>query len=65
VAVNAILPTAIEEAGVFRDRMRTEVLQFMKSFRPMQRHWTTSPNAVEYAASILAAIVGARLIARE
>jgi NAD(P)-dependent dehydrogenase (short-subunit alcohol dehydrogenase family) len=50
VAVNSILPTAIEESGVFRDGARTEALEFVKSFRPMQRMGTLHDiaNAAEY-----------------
>jgi 3-oxoacyl-[acyl-carrier protein] reductase len=38
VAVNTILPTAIEGAGVFTDGVADEVRDFVKSFRPMQRY---------------------------
>ena len=40
VAVNSILPTAIEGAGVFTDGVSDEVLEFVRSFRPMARMGT-------------------------
>jgi 3-oxoacyl-[acyl-carrier protein] reductase len=59
VAVNTILPTAIEGAGVFTDGVADEVRDFVKSFRPMQRMGTLDDvaNAAEYLASDLSAFV--------
>jgi 3-oxoacyl-[acyl-carrier protein] reductase len=59
VAVNSILPTAIEGAGIFTDGVRAEVRDFVKSFRPMQRMGTLDDiaNAAEYLASELSAFV--------
>jgi NAD(P)-dependent dehydrogenase (short-subunit alcohol dehydrogenase family) len=37
VAVNSILPTAIEGAGVFTGGVNAEFKNFIESFRPMQR----------------------------
>jgi hypothetical protein len=37
VAVNSILPTAIEGAGVFTSGVAGEVREFVQLFRPMQR----------------------------
>ena len=52
VAVNSILPTAIEGAGVFTDGVRSEVPELGKSFRPMQRMGTEEDvaEAAEYLA---------------
>jgi 3-oxoacyl-[acyl-carrier protein] reductase len=57
--VNSILPTAIEGAGVFSDGVREEVMQFVRSTRPIQRMGTLKDvaNAAEYLASDLAAFV--------
>jgi 3-oxoacyl-[acyl-carrier protein] reductase len=44
VAVNTILPTAIEGAGVFTDGVADEVRNFVRSFRPMQR-WGRSTTS--------------------
>jgi 3-oxoacyl-[acyl-carrier protein] reductase len=59
VAVNSILPTAIEGAGVFTDGVRSEVREFVKSFRPMQRMGTVEDvaNAAEYLAGDLSGFV--------
>lgn len=59
VAVNSILPTAIEGAGVFADGVRAEVREFVKSFRPMQRMGTLNDvaDAAEYLAGELSAFV--------
>ena len=59
VAVNSILPTAIEGAGVFADGVRDDVREFVRSFRPMQRMGTMADvaDAAEYLASDLAAFV--------
>ncbi len=59
VAVNSILPTAIDGAGVFTDGVTDQVLQFVRSFRPMARMGTLDDvaNAAEYLASDLAAFV--------
>jgi 3-oxoacyl-[acyl-carrier protein] reductase len=59
VAVNSILPTAIEGAGVFTEEVRPEIREFIKSFRPMQRMGTMDDvaNAAEYGASDLSAFV--------
>lgn len=59
VAVNSILPTAIDGAGVFTAGVTDQVLQFVHSFRPMARMGTLDDvaNAAEYLASDLAAFV--------
>ncbi|MER8550774.1 SDR family oxidoreductase [Mesorhizobium sp. M0976] len=59
VAVNSILPTAIEGAGVFTDGVRSEVREFVKSFRPMQRMGTVEDvaDAAEYLAGDLSGFV--------
>ena len=59
VAVNSILPTAIEGAGLFTNSVRPEVRDFVKSFQPMQRMGTLEDiaNAAEYLASDLSAFV--------
>ncbi|MBB3148132.1 hypothetical protein FHS21_004575 [Phyllobacterium trifolii] len=55
VAVNSILPTAIEGAGVFTDGVRSEVPELGKSFRPMQRMGTEEDvaEAAEYLAGFV------------
>ena len=59
VTVNSILPTAIEGAGVFTDGVSDQVLEFVRSFRPMARMGTTDDvaNAAEYLASDMADFV--------
>ena len=59
VAVNSILPTAIDGAGVFTDGVTKQVLDFVHSFRPMARMGTPADvaNAAEYLASDLADFV--------
>ncbi len=59
VAVNSILPTAIEGAGVFTEGVRAEVREFVRSFRPMQRMGNVEDvaDAAEYLASDLAGFV--------
>ena len=59
VTVNSILPTAIEGAGVFTDGASDQVLEFVRSFRPMARMGTVEDvaNAAEYLASDLASFV--------
>jgi 3-oxoacyl-[acyl-carrier protein] reductase len=59
VAVNSILPTAIEGAGVFTAGVTDQVLEFVHSFRPMARMGTPADvaNAAEYLASDLADFV--------
>jgi 3-oxoacyl-[acyl-carrier protein] reductase len=59
VAVNSILPTAIEGAGVFSAGVDAEFRDFIKSFRPMQRMGTMDDvaNAAEYLAGDLSAFV--------
>ena len=59
VTVNSILPTAIEGAGVFTDGVSDQVLEFVRSFRPMPRMGTPDDvaNAAEYLASDLAGFV--------
>jgi 3-oxoacyl-[acyl-carrier protein] reductase len=59
VAVNSILPTAIEGAGVFTDGVRSEVREFVKSFRPIQRMGTVEDvaDAAEYLAGDLSGFV--------
>jgi 3-oxoacyl-[acyl-carrier protein] reductase len=54
VAVNSILPTAIEGAGVYGDGVSAEFRNFIKSFRPMQR--MGAPNDVANVAEYLAGI---------
>jgi 3-oxoacyl-[acyl-carrier protein] reductase len=65
VAVNSILPTAIEGAGVFTSEVSADFRNFIKSFRPMQRMGTLEDvaNTAEYLATDLAAFVsGQRLL---
>ena len=59
VAVNSILPTAIEGAGVFTDEVTSEFRDFITSFRPMQRMGTMEDvaNAAEYLAGELSGFV--------
>jgi 3-oxoacyl-[acyl-carrier protein] reductase len=59
ITVNAILPTAIEGAGVFTGGVPDEVMQFVRSSRPIQRMGTVNDvaNAAEYLASDLASFV--------
>lgn len=59
VTVNSILPTAIEGTGVFTDGVPEEVMQFVRSFRPMARMGTVKDvaNVAEYLAGNLAAFV--------
>ena len=59
VTVNSILPTAIEGAGVFPEGVSDQVLEFVRSFRPMARMGTVEDvaNAAEYLASDLAGFV--------
>jgi 3-oxoacyl-[acyl-carrier protein] reductase len=59
VTVNTILPTAIEGAGVFTEGVTDQVLEFVRSFRPMPRMGTLEDvaNAAEYLASDLAGFV--------
>jgi 3-oxoacyl-[acyl-carrier protein] reductase len=54
VTVNSILPTAIEGAGVFSEGVSDQVLEFVRSFRPMARMGTVEDvaNAAEYLAAI-------------
>jgi 3-oxoacyl-[acyl-carrier protein] reductase len=58
-AVNSILPTAIEGAGVFTNGVADEVRDFVRSFRPMQRVGTVEDiaNVAEYLASDLSGFV--------
>jgi 3-oxoacyl-[acyl-carrier protein] reductase len=59
IAVNSILPTAIEGAGIFATEVSAEFRNFIKSFRPMQRMGTLEDvaNTAEYLASDLAGFV--------
>jgi 3-oxoacyl-[acyl-carrier protein] reductase len=59
VAVNFILPTAIDGSGVFTEGVTDQVLEFVRSFRPMARMGTLDAvaNAAEYLASDLAGFV--------
>ncbi len=59
VAVNSILPTAIEGAGVFADGAKEQFVEFIRTFRPMQRMGTLDDvaNAAEYLASGLSGFV--------
>jgi 3-oxoacyl-[acyl-carrier protein] reductase len=59
ITVNSILPTAIEGAGVFTDSSSEEVMQFVRSFRPIQRMGTLDDvaNTAEYLASDLVGFV--------
>jgi 3-oxoacyl-[acyl-carrier protein] reductase len=59
VAVNSILPTAIDGAGAFTEGVTDQVLEFVGSFRPMARMGTLEDvaNAAEYLASDLAGFV--------
>lgn len=59
IAVNSIIPTAIEGAGVFTDGVDPRFRDFVKSFRPMERMGVVEDvaNAAEYFASDLSAFV--------
>ncbi|MDR1074997.1 MAG: SDR family oxidoreductase [Xanthomonadaceae bacterium] len=59
ITVNSILPTATEGAGVFATEVKPEFLDFIRSFRPMQRMGTIGDvaNAAEYLASDLSSFV--------
>jgi 3-oxoacyl-[acyl-carrier protein] reductase len=59
VTVNSILPTAIERAGVFTGGVPDEVMQFVRTSRPIPRMGTVNDvaNAAEYLASGLAGFV--------
>lgn len=59
ITVNSILPTAIEGAGVHAAGARQEVVEFVRSFRPIPRMGTVDDvaNAAEYLASDLASFV--------
>jgi len=59
VAVNSIIPTAIEGAGVFADGVDPVFLEFVRAFRPMERMGTMEDvaNAAEYLACDLSAFV--------
>ena len=56
VTVNSILPTAIEGAGVYTEGASENVMQFVRSLRPIRRMGTLDDvaNAAEYLASDLA-----------
>jgi 3-oxoacyl-[acyl-carrier protein] reductase len=64
VAVNSILLTAIEGAGVYGDSVKPEFREFIKSFRPMQCMGSVDAvaNAAEYLAGDLAAFVSGQFI---
>jgi 3-oxoacyl-[acyl-carrier protein] reductase len=59
VAVNSILPTTIDGAGVFTGGATTQVREWVESFRPMKRMGTVADvaDAAEYFASDLSAFV--------
>jgi 3-oxoacyl-[acyl-carrier protein] reductase len=59
VTVNTILPTAIEGAGVFTTGASEDVMQFVRSFRPIARMGTPEDvaNVAEFLASDLAGFV--------
>ena len=59
VAVNSIIPTAIDDAGVFVGGADESIVEWVKSFRPMKRMGTVEDvaNAVEYLTSDLAGFV--------
>lgn len=59
VTVNTILPTAIEGAGVYTEGASEEVMQFVRSMRPISRMGTLEDvaDAAEYLASDLSAFV--------
>jgi 3-oxoacyl-[acyl-carrier protein] reductase len=59
VTVNSILPTAIEDAGVFTDQVAPEFREFVRGFRPMQRMGTVEDvaDAAEYLAGDLSRFV--------
>ena len=59
VTVNSILPTAIEGAGVYTSGASEEVMQFVRSFRPIRRMGTLDDvtNAAEYLVSDLAGFI--------
>jgi len=56
ITVNSILPTAIEGAGVYTEGASENVMQFVRSLRPIRRMGTLDDvaNAAEYLASDLA-----------
>lgn len=59
VAVNSILPTAIEGAGVYAAEVKPEFREFIKTLHPMQRMGTLEDvaDAAEYLASHLSRFV--------
>lgn len=59
VTVNTILPTAIEGAGIYTEGASEEVMQFVRSMRPISRMGTLEDvaDAAEYLASDLSAFV--------
>jgi 3-oxoacyl-[acyl-carrier protein] reductase len=59
VTVNSILPTATSGAGVHTDNVREEVMEFVRSFRPIPRMGTPDDvaDAAEYLASDLGSFV--------
>jgi 3-oxoacyl-[acyl-carrier protein] reductase len=59
VSVNSIVPTAIEDVGVYGDGVSAEFRNFIKSFRPIQQMGRPSDvaNVGEYRAGDLAAFV--------
>lgn len=59
IAVNSIIPTAIEGAGVFTEAVDPAFREFVRSFRPMERMGTVEDvaNAAEYLAGDLSAFV--------
>ncbi|MFZ4685708.1 MAG: SDR family oxidoreductase [Hyphomonadaceae bacterium] len=59
VAVNSIIPTAIEGAGVFAAGTDPAFREFVRTFRPMERMGTVDDvaNAAEHLASDLSAFV--------
>jgi 3-oxoacyl-[acyl-carrier protein] reductase len=59
VAVNSIIPTTVDNAGVYTGGASKEVLDWVAGFRPMPRLATVEDvaNAAEYLASDLSAFV--------
>jgi len=59
VTVNSIPPTAIEGAGVYTSGASEEVMQFVRSLRPIRRMGTLDDvtNAAEYLVSDLAGFI--------